>query len=369
MPYKIISGTQLTYQKSFEIFSRLFFAILNKIFCMSIFQYKERNKIVLGAIIILAMVIFYSLRNLINAFLGALVLYIIFKPIFLKLKQKIGAIMSAVTLIFASFIIIILPFFALIMMVISKLNSLNKDQFMIKNMIANLDNFAGLKLGQPELIDSYIKKIIEFAQDLFPTILTGTLSIFLIITIMYFILYFMFVQADEFEKVALKYAPLKENHARDFGEELKNTIFSNVLGQGLIAFVQGSLVALTFLIVGVNDPFFWGTIAFFLSFMPVIGAPVITLPAAIILFSNGHNWQGTIVLLITILVIINIDNVIRFVINRRFANTHPIITVLGVIIGLPLFGFVGLAFGPLLLSWFFHLIKVYESDQADQLPQ
>lgn len=336
---------------------------------MSIFQYKERNNIVLGAIVILAMVIFYSLRELINAFLGALILYIIFKPIFLKLKQKIGAVMSAVALIFTSFIIIILPFFALIMMVISKLNSLNKDQFMLKKMIANLDSFAGLKLGQPELIDGYIKKVIEFAQDLFPTILTGALSIFLIITIMYFMLYFMFVQADEFEEVTLKYAPLKENNAKDFGVELKNTIYSNVLGQGLIAFVQGLLVTLTFLIVGVDDAFFWGTIAFFLSFMPVIGAPLITIPSAVILLSNGQNWQGTVVLLITFLVIINIDNVIRFIINRKFANTHPIITVLGVIIGLPLFGFVGLAFGPLLLSWFFHLIKVYESDKAEQAHQ
>ena len=333
---------------------------------MSIFNYKERNNIVLGAIIILAMVILYSLRDLMNAFLGALILYIIFKPIYLKLKRKIGAATSAVILIFSSFLIIILPFFALVMMVINKLNSLDINQLMVKNLIADLDNYVGLKLGQPELIDGYIKKLIQFAQDLFPAILTGALSIFLVIVLMYFLLYFMFVQSEDLEETALKYAPLKENHALDFGIELKNTIYSNVLGQGLIAFVQGLLVTTTFLIVGLNDAVFWGTLGFFLSFMPVIGAPVITVPAAIILFSNGQNWQGTVVLLITFVVIINIDNVIRFVINKKFANTHPIITVLGVIIGLPLFGFVGLAFGPLLLSWLMHLIKVYESDKMEQ---
>jgi len=333
---------------------------------MSIFTYKERNNIVLGAIIILAIVIFYSLRDLINAFLGALILYIIFKPIFFKLKSKIGPATSAVILIFSSFLIIILPFFALTMMVINKLNRLDINQLMVKKIIADLDNYAGLKFGQPELIDGYIKKIIQFAQDLFPTVLTGALSIFLVLVLMYFVLYFMFVQSEDFEKVTLKYAPLKENHAKDFGLELKNTIYSNVLGQGLIAFVQGLLVVITFLIVGINDAFFWGTLGFFLSFMPVIGAPIITIPAAIILYSNGQNWQGTFVLLITLVVIINIDNVIRFIINKKFANTHPIITVLGVIIGLPLFGFVGLAFGPLLLSWFIHLIKVYETDKIER---
>ena len=333
---------------------------------MSIFTYKERNNIVLGAIIILAIVIFYSIRELTNAFLGALILYVIFKPAFLKLKNIIGQVASAIILIFSSFLIIILPFFALIMMVINKLNSLDINQMMLKKIIADTDNYAGLKLGQPDLIDSYIKKVIQFAQDLFPTVLTGALSIFLVLVLMYFVLYFMFVQSEYFENAALKYAPLKEKDARDFGIELKNTIYSNVLGQGLIAFVQGLLVAITFLIVGINDAFFWGTLGFFISFMPVIGAPLITIPASIILYSNGQNWQGTVVLLVTIVVIINIDNVIRFMINKKFANTHPIITVLGVIIGLPLFGFVGLAFGPLLLSWFVHLIKIYESNKIEQ---
>ncbi|MBC7654651.1 MAG: AI-2E family transporter, partial [Oligoflexus sp.] len=45
-------------------------------------------------------------------------------------------------------------------------------------------------------------------------------------------------------------------------------------------------------------------------------------------------------------------------------DTHPLVTVIGVIIGLPLFGFVGLVYGPLLLVWFMHLINIYENDKA-----
>jgi predicted PurR-regulated permease PerM len=51
-------------------------------------------------------------------------------------------------------------------------------------------------------------------------------------------------------------------------------------------------------------------------------------------------------------------------INKKLADTHPIITVIGVIIGLPLFGFVGLVFGPLLLLWFIHLVKIYEINKV-----
>jgi predicted PurR-regulated permease PerM len=336
---------------------------------MSIFSYKQRNIIVLVAIIILAIVIFYSLRELFDAFLGSIILYTIFKPLFFLVKKKAGAAFSAITIIVVSFIIIVIPFFALSFMVLERLNDLKKDQFMVKAMISRMDDYVGLKLDQPDLIDNYVKKFSEFVQDLFPAILSGTLSIFLTVTVMYFILYFMFVQYKEFEDALLKYAPLREHHAIQFAKELKYTTYSNILGQGLIALIQGMLVSICFFIAGINDALFWGVISLFLSFMPVIGAPMVTIPAAIILFINGETWQGVFVLMVTFIIIINIDNVIRFIINKRMADTHPIITVIGVIIGLPLFGFAGLVFGPLLLSWFIHLIKVYETDKiaADRL--
>ena len=338
---------------------------------MSVFSYKQRNNIVLAVIIILAVVIFYSLVDLFTAFLGAIILYTIFKPLFILVKKKVGAAFSAVTMILVSFIIIIIPFFTLSFMVLERLNDLKKDQFMVKAIISRMDDFVGLKLDQPDLIDNYVKKFSVFVQDLFPAILGGTWAIFLTITMMYFILYFMFVQSKEFEDGLLKYSPLREHHAIQFAKELKNTTYSNVLGQGLIAVVQGMLVSICFFIAGINDFVFWGVISLFLSFMPVIGAPLVTIPAAIILFVNGENWQGTFVLLVTFIVIINIDNVIRFSINKKMADTHPIITVVGVIIGLPLFGFVGLVFGPLLLSWCIHLIKIYETDKiaAERLEQ
>lgn len=249
-------------------------------------------------------------------------------------------------------------------MVVNRLSKLKNDDFQLKALISRVDDFVGTKFNQPNLIGKYIDKLSQFVQDLFPSLLTGALGVFLTITVMYFILYFMLVQSEDFEKNMLKYAPLKKENALTFAQELRNTTYSNVLGQGVIALVQGLLVVLCFFVVGVNDTIFWGIIAFFLSFMPVIGAPIVTGPAALILFLNGHNWEGTFVTLFTLLVIINIDNVIRFMINKKLADTHPIVTVIGVLIGLPLFGFVGLVFGPLLLLWFMHLIQIYQANKV-----
>ena len=57
-----------------------------------------------------------------------------------------------------------------------------------------------------------------------------------------------------------------------------------------------------------------------------------------------------------------VDNIFRFVLQKRIGNIHPLVTVFGVFIGLKLFGFIGLIFGPLLISLFMLLLKIYSSE-------
>jgi len=85
-------------------------------------------------------------------------------------------------------------------------------------------------------------------------------------------------------------------------------------------------------------------------------------PIAIIFFSNGQNWQGVAMLIFGFGVIGTVDNVFRFTLQRKIGNVHPLVTVFGVIIGLKLFGFIGLIFGPLLISLFMLLLKIYSNE-------
>src|SRR5690606_8452467 len=95
----------------------------------------------------------------------------------------------------------------------------------------------------------------------------------------------------------------------------------------------------------------------------------LTIPASIILMADGHTLKGILLLAYGVLFIGNVDNVLRMIINKRIANTHPIISVIGVFIGLPLFGILGLVFGPLLLSYFLLLLEIYQTNRmaADRL--
>jgi predicted PurR-regulated permease PerM len=338
---------------------------------MSIFSYKQRNNIILVSIIVLGCFLLYALSELFSSILGAIVLFTIFRPFFLYMVEQRGfnRTLAALVIIFISLIVIVIPFLSLSIMVIGKIGSINRDSLPIDKWSVKIDDFAGANLNQPHLAENTLQKLGAYVADLFPSLLSSAASIIITLLVMYFLLYFMFVQMREFEMGLLKYAPFKEQHALKFAVELRNSTYSNVLGQGVIALTQGILLANGFWIFGIPDPVFWGVIGSFISFLPVVGAPTLCIPASIILFANGHSVQGILLLAYGLLFIGNVDNVLRMIINKRVGNTHPIISVIGVFIGLPLFGILGLVFGPVLLSYFLLLLEIYETNRmaADRL--
>ncbi|HUC82768.1 MAG TPA: hypothetical protein VMR70_17800, partial [Flavisolibacter sp.] len=57
-----------------------------------------------------------------------------------------------------------------------------------------------------------------------------------------------------------------------------------------------------------------------------------------------------------------IDNVFRLLVNKQLGDIHPLITIFGVVIGVQLFGFIGLIFGPILIALFILLLRIYSSE-------
>lgn len=329
---------------------------------MSIFNYKQRNNIILIIIILLGFLILYALQGIFGSLLSTLVLYTILRPlqIYLVENKSWRKSVAAVFLLVISLFFIVFPFYGLSSMVISKISELSNDQIYFKNLIFKIKHLLpGQASGQ--LIEDLLKKLGSWATGLFPSLITSVVSTVLGLLLMYFLLYFMLVEREKFENTLIKYAPFRAQNAQRFAQEMRNITYANVVGQGLIAMVQGALVSLAFFVLGYSDPLFWGLITTFISFVPILGPPVVFVPAALLQMANGNSFAAWAMLIFGFVVIINIDNVLRFMIAKKVGNIHPIITVIGVIIGVPIFGILGLVFGPLLLSYFFLLIKIYET--------
>lgn len=329
---------------------------------MSFYSLKQKKNIVLGVTVVLGLFIIVALKDVFTAFLGAIIFYVLFRPLYLYLTQTKNYYksLSAVLIIIISFLIIVLPLTVLCFLMVNKIIAYTENPADINNLLDKLTNLAGNSLHDPNIIKNIFRNIQSWALGSFATLVNEFFAITVKITVMYFVLYFMFVSHETFEATVLKYMPFKERNSMIFAEELRNITYSNVLGQGFIAIIQGALVGLGFLIFGLKDPVFWGVISTFLSFLPVVGAPLVFVPAGLIAFSNGDNFAGSGIILWGFLIVTNIDNVLRFLIAKRVANTHPLITIIGVVIGIPYFGILGLVFGPLLLSYFILLASIYE---------
>ena len=111
-----------------------------------------------------------------------------------------------------------------------------------------------------------------------------------------------------------------------------------------------------------KEPFFWFGVTCIAGMLPVVGAALAYVPLAIIFFANDQTWQGVAMTIFGFGIIGTVDNVLRFTLLKKMGNVHPLTTVFGVIIGLSLFGFIGLIFGPLLISLFMLLLKIYSSE-------
>ena len=115
------------------------------------------------------------------------------------------------------------------------------------------------------------------------------------------------------------------------------------------------------MIIGVKEPWFWFVVTCITAMLPVVGAALAYVPLAIIFFANGDTGKGIFMLIYGFGVIGLVDNIFRFTLAKKIGNVHPLVTVFGVIIGLSVFGFIGLIFGRLLISLFLLLLKIYST--------
>ena len=105
---------------------------------------------------------------------------------------------------------------------------------------------------------------------------------------------------------------------------------------------------------------------FFLAFIPILGTPLVWGPAGLIQLSQGNTSQGIGILIVGVVVIVNIDNLLRIMLAKRMGDIHPLVTLAGIVLGVPIFGILGLVIGPLLLSYFIVLIHVFERENRQE---
>ncbi len=330
----------------------------------TIYTAGQQRVLLITSLLVIGGFIVIGLKGYATAFLGAGVLYVVFRPWFTALVVNRGYNRRVVTslLIVFAIVVIVLPFLTLSLLLIGRIQYYSQHNDQILTLVKKAEDLTGFQITDQQNIRSIVKQGASYASKLLPSLAGGALDFLVIIGLLFFTLYFMFVEQEAFLKGLRKYLPFQRDTLNELGEALKNNVNANVLGQALVCLVQGTLTGLTLWIFGVPDAPFWGVVGFFMAFIPVLGTPIVWLPAGLIKLSQGDTGQGIGILIVGVIVIINIDNLLRIMLAKRMGDIHPLVTLAGIVLGVPLFGILGLVLGPLLLSYFIVLINVFERD-------
>ena len=326
------------------------------------------KRFVLTGLAITGVLILYNMRFFLDGFLGAVTLYVLFKPFMHRLlNQKWKKSWAALIIILLTLILVLLPAFFLLYLIIPKISMLFTSGSLTMGAIQAFDFRLYELTGFNILTSENIAKLQSSATGFITGFFGQTINIITDLALLYLFLYYLLINIGKNEVFLEKVIPLSKLKTNEFAKELEDQTRSNALGIPLLALAQGLFAALGYWIFQIPEPLFWGLITGMFSILPMIGSALIWIPAGLYLLSAGNNWQGIGMLLYGAVVIGTIDNVFRLFFQKLFANIHPLITIVGIIVGIQMFGLPGLIFGPLLISYFILFFKIFRENKKGQL--
>ncbi|MGM0636049.1 MAG: AI-2E family transporter [Bacteroidota bacterium] len=326
-----------------------------------------RQTFILLLIIVLGGLILDKTLPYFSGVLGAITLFVIFnKPMQKMLDRKWNPTLASAVVLLVSTLVIVFPIFVTVYMLSSKISQAvkNSEQF-INALVIQLEEFeTNIGYNLSDKLDP--SSVSDWLSNSLQSIATGTFDVFIALSLMYFILYYMLINQDKMQSTLLAYIPIGTNNLKKIGEEAYAKVKANAIGIPLVAIFQGVIALIGYWIFGIPNPIFWFVITALGSIIPFVGTAVGIIPVTIILFSQGATGQAIGILLYGFIVVGSSDNLIRLYVLKQMADEHPLITLIGVIIGIPLFGFIGLIFGPLIISLFLIIVKIYKKEYGEK---
>lgn len=328
---------------------------------------KIKQVFLLTLILVLAGLIFFNLAMFIPAILGAITLYIITRKynLYLQEEKKWKPWAATLVIIVATLIILILPIYLIADLLVDKLG--NADVYMSKFniFIDKIHDFVYQKVRIDILSKGNVDKLKETAGRFSTTALSSTFNTITVVASMYFILYFMLERPRLFERLLRSSAPLKKSNINLLGEKIHSMVIANAIGIPVVALGQGIIALIGYFIFGAPSPVLLFALTAVASMIPIVGAAIVYIPVCIFMVAEGNTGSGLGLAAYCLIIVGLTDNLLRFTLLKKLEDIHPLNTVFGIILGLKLFGFMGLIFGPILVSITVMLIQVYRDEFSD----
>ena len=317
--------------------------------------------LLLAVIILLVVVLGRQVITFMPGILGAVTLYILLRERYFQLTvvgnwKKWS---TAILLIFISIMVFVHPFAVCAQILLPKFYAFLHNPEQLSQLMEMLSARLQRIIPQMKMDEGQLSEMTNNLAATVPGFLSATADILLNLVVAFFLLYFMLVDGRKMERKIQRFLPLKEDNIDNIWEATRVMVVSNAIGIPMLALSQAIVAALGYFIFGVSEALVWGIVTGIFSVLPIVGSAIIWAPISVYMIATDHVGAGIGLFLYSVIITSSIDNVLRFTILKKLGDVHPVVTVFGVIVGIPIFGFMGLIFGPLLISYLLLLIRIY----------
>lgn len=320
-------------------------------------------------IVLLGVGVTIALAPFVTGLVGAPVLYVIFAPLYGLVRRWLRPSLAAMVVVFVGILVVVLPVSWIVVLMA------NETPGMVASVLQSpfLERIKDVRLGRfevgPELEQAGTQILQWIGSNAF-TVLGSVTRTVLNLVFAFFGLYFLVQNPQAAWQSVRPYIPFSGANTAKLQERFRAVTVSTLIGTGLAAAAQGLLIALGFMLVGIPNAWFWGVVTVVLAILPVVGSGLVYGPGVAYLIMAGRPGAALVLAIWGFVVVANVDNVIRPIVYRRYAQIHPLLTLVGAIAGVSYFGLLGLLLGPLALSYFFELLRMYGEEYvvpADEL--
>ena len=328
-------------------------------------QYWKYSLIVI--ILFMGIIIFRQITPFLGGLLGALTIYILVRGQmrYLVEKRKLKRSLSALLITAETIFVFLIPLGLTVWMVVNKLQDINLDPQTYIAPIQQVAEFIKEKKGYDVLGKDTLTFIVSILPRIGQIIMESISSLAINLFVMIFVLYFMLIGGKKMEAYVNDILPFNETNTQEVIHEINMIVRSNAIGIPLLAIIQGGVAMIGYLLFGAPNILMLGFLTCFATIIPMVGTALVWFPVAAYLAISGDWFNAIGIAAYGAIVVSQSDNLIRFILQKKMADTHPLITIFGVVIGLPLFGFMGVIFGPLLLSLFFLFVDMFKKEYLD----
>lgn len=323
-------------------------------------QYRKYSLITI--ILGLGLLLFLKMTPFMGGILGACTIYIMVRDqmLYLTQKKKIRKNVTAIILLIEAILCFLVPLSLAVWLLISKLQTVNVDTATFVDTITNLADWIRRKTEYDLLSKENISSIASILPGIGQFLMGGISSFAVNLFVLVFVLYFMLIGGTKMEQYIYELLPFSDSNKKHVMNEINMIVRANAIGIPLLAIIQGAIATLGYYLFDAPSALLFGFLTCFATVIPIVGTTLVWFPLAAYMAISG-DWPHAIGLLLYCgLIVTNIDNLIRFILQKKMADTHPLITIFGVVIGLSLFGFMGVIFGPLLISIFILCVNIFK---------